>query len=155
MKERIAVFAGSFDPLTVGHEEIIRKGLTIFDRIVVGIGINADKKYMFPNETRERWIRQVFSDTDRVTVKSYSGLTVEFCKQEGAAFLLRGIRNVADFEFEKAIAHMNGFIAPGIESVFLLTSPENAPVSSTIVRDILRNGGDVTRFVPPAIRKDL
>lgn len=155
MKDRIAVFPGSFDPFTLGHEEIIRKGLSVFDKIVVGIGTNAEKKYMYSASIREQWIRDTFSDTDRIVVQSYQGLTVDFCKKVNAGFILRGLRTSSDFEFEKAIAHMNGSIQPGIETFFVLTRPEYASLSSTIVRDIIRNGGDAKRFVPAAVRKSL
>lgn len=146
--KRIALFPGSFDPITNGHADIIEKGLTIFDKIIIGIGNNAEKKYMFSLAQREEWIKSRYQDNPRIEVSSYSGLTVEFCKQRGAGFILRGLRNAADFEFEKAIAHMNGAIAPAIETIFVLSDLKYGAISSSIIRDIIRNNGDVSQFVP-------
>lgn len=150
---RTAVFPGSFDPLTLGHVDIIKRGLRIFDRIIIGIGNNSEKKYMFPLESREQWIKKTFEDEQRIVIKSYQGLTVEFCKKMEATYLLRGLRNAADFEFEKAIAHMNAALVPEIETVFVLSDLKYGALSSSIVRDILRNGGNADQFLPEAIQK--
>ena len=145
---RIAVFPGSFDPITRGHEDIVNRALPLFDKIIVAIGVNSAKQTMFTLEQRKNWIRSTFSHTDKVVVKDYQGLTTEFCLREKAGFILRGVRDSGDFRFERPIAQMNRKLAENIETVFLITAPEFAPYSSTIVRDIFRNGGDVSRFVP-------
>lgn len=150
--QRIAVFPGSFDPITLGHVNIILKGLQIFDKIIVGIGNNAEKKYMFPLHERESWIQNTFRDESRVEVKNYSGLTVEFCKKNGAGFILRGLRNAPDFEFEKAIAHMNSSVSPLVETIFVLSDLNLSAISSSIVRDIIRNGGNASDFVPLTVK---
>ncbi|HLN96101.1 MAG TPA: pantetheine-phosphate adenylyltransferase, partial [Flavobacterium sp.] len=138
---RRAVFPGSFDPITLGHYDIIKRSLPLFDEIIVAIGVNADKKYMFPLEERQRFIEQAFADEPSVKVVTYSGLTIDFCKEVKAKFILRGLRNPADFEFEKAIAHTNRKLSK-IETVFLLTAANTSYISSSIVRDVIRNGGD-------------
>ena len=142
-----AVFPGSFDPITIGHEDIIRRGLDLFDEIVVAVGVNADKRYQFSLEERLAFIRATFKDEPKITVTTYQGLTVDFCKQINADFILRGLRNPADFEFEKAIAHTNRTLTE-IETVFLLTASNKDFISSSIVRDVLRNQGDIKAFVP-------
>lgn len=146
--EKIALFPGSFDPITIGHENIVRRGLYLFDRIIVAIGYNSIKKGFFPLEKRLLWIRQVFEDEPRITVDYFKGLTIEYCRKVNARYLLRGIRTAADFEYERAIAQTNKAMAPDIESVFLLTAPEHASVNSTIVRDIIMHGGDASIFLP-------
>ncbi len=151
MSDRIAVFPGSFDPLTRGHEDILRRALPLFDTIIAAIGINSNKKSFFPLEKRKQWIETVFKGEKKIKVMSYEGLTVEFCKQVNARYILRGLRTSADFEFERAIGQMNRAMTPGIETVFLLTSPEFSAISSTIVRDIIRNGGDAKQFVPHGV----
>ena len=148
---KTAVFPGSFDPITLGHIDIVKRGLKIFDKVIVGIGNNAEKKYMFSSEKREEWIRSVFKDEPRVNVAVYSGLTVDFCKKNNAEFIIRGLRTSSDFEFEKAIAHMNAAISGGIETAFILSELKYAALSSSIVRDILRNGGDASQFLPAEI----
>ena len=155
MNLKTAVFPGSFDPFTLAHESIVRRSLPLFGKVIIGIGVNADKKYMFPLEKREQWIREVFSNEAKVEVKSYSGLTVDFCRQNGAGYILRGIRNAADFEFEKAIAQMNRSMTPDVETLCLFSDPEFGSLSSTIIRDIIRNGGDVEKFLPAAISRAL
>jgi pantetheine-phosphate adenylyltransferase len=147
-----AVFPGSFDPITLGHYDIIKRGLTLFDEIILAIGINAEKKYMFSLEQRKKFIEETFADEPKIKVKTYKGLTVDFCKQEKAEFILRGLRNPGDFEFEKAIAHTNRKLEK-IETIFLLTSSGKSYISSSIVRDVLRNGGDYKLLVPAAVRK--
>jgi pantetheine-phosphate adenylyltransferase len=149
---KIAVFPGSFDPFTIGHESLVLRALSIFDRIIIAIGYNSEKKGYFPLEKRLEWIENVFRDQPAVEVTWFSGLTVDFCQKKNASFILRGLRTAADFEFERAIAQVNKAMAGGIESVFLLTRPEHTFINSTIVRDILRNGGDVSRFVPGGVR---
>lgn len=149
---RIAVFPGSFDPLTLGHVDIITRGLQFFDRVVVGIGNNAEKKYMFPLSDREAWLKNAFSNESRVEVQSYNGLTVDFCKKVNANFILRGLRNAADFEFEKAIAHMNAGISENIETVFILSDLKYNALSSSIIRDIIRNGGNASKYLPASVK---
>ncbi len=150
--ERIAVFPGSFDPITKGHESIILRAIPIFDKIVVAIGENSEKKTFFPLEMRINWIKAVFNAYPSISVQSYHGLTVDFCKQMNARFILRGLRTSADFEFERSIGQINKNLDPDIETVFLLTTPEYTALNSSIVRDILRNGGNPSRFVPDAVK---
>lgn len=145
-----AIFPGSFDPLTLGHYDIIKRGITVFDELLIAIGINADKKYMFSLEERTRFISEAFKDESKIKVVTYEGLTVDFCKKVDADFILRGLRNPADFEFEKAIAHTNRKLSE-IETVFLLTSSGKSYISSSIVRDVIRNGGDYTGLVPKTV----
>ncbi|HUH27834.1 pantetheine-phosphate adenylyltransferase [Gelidibacter sp.] len=145
-----ALFPGSFDPLTLGHFDIINRGLKVFDEVVVAIGINADKKYMFSLEERLNFIREAFKEHPKVKVMTYTGLTIDFCKEIDAQFILRGLRNPADFEFEKAIAHTNRKLSK-IETVFLLTAASTSYISSSIVRDVIRNNGDYTVLVPDSV----
>ncbi len=146
-----AIFPGSFDPLTLGHYDIIMRGITVFDELIIAIGKNADKKYMFSLEERMRFIKEAFKDQKQIKVLTYEGLTVDFCKKVDAAYILRGLRNPGDFEFEKAIAHTNRKLSE-IETVFLLTSSGKSYISSSIVRDVIRNGGDYTGLVPDSVR---
>ncbi len=146
-----AIFPGSFDPITLGHYDIIKRGVTLFDEIIVAIGINADKKYMFSLEERKKFIEDSFKDEPRIKVVTYEGLTVDLCKKIDVEFILRGLRNPADFEFEKAIAHTNRDLAP-IETVFLLTAAKTSYIASSIVRDVIRNNGDYTKLVPKSVR---
>ncbi|OYQ31978.1 pantetheine-phosphate adenylyltransferase [Flavobacterium cyanobacteriorum] len=148
---KIAVFPGSFDPITLGHYDIIKRGVGLFDKIIVAIGVNAEKKYMFPLEERRKFIEEAFANEPKVEVVTYQGLTIDLCKKVGAQFILRGLRNPADFEFEKAIAHTNRELSQ-IETVFLLTAARTSYISSSIVRDVLRNGGDYTILVPDSVR---
>jgi pantetheine-phosphate adenylyltransferase len=147
-----AIFPGSFDPITNGHYDIIKRGVSLFDEIIVAIGVNAEKKYMFSLEDRKRFIEESFKDEPKVRVITYEGLTIDLCKKEKAQFILRGLRNPADFEFEKAIAHTNRKLSQ-IETVFLLTAARTSYISSSIVRDVLRNGGDISKLVPEAVIK--
>lgn len=149
--KKTAVFPGSFDPFTIGHENIVKRGLGLFDEIIIAVGANALKKSYYSLETRKEMISRVFKNESRVKVDHYEGLTVDFCKKNNAKYILRGLRTAADFEFERAIAQVNRAMAPDIESVFLLTEPEHSPVNSTIVRDIIRSGGDASMFVPSSI----
>ena len=151
MSKKIAIFPGSFDPFTIGHESVITRAMPLFDEIIVAIGTNTNKQAYFSMEQRMQMIREVFSDNEQVKVESYKGLTVEFCRQKGARYLLRGLRTAADFEYERAIAQTNKAMYPELESVFLLTLPEHNHITSTIIRDIIRLGGDANQFVPKAI----
>lgn len=146
-----AIFPGSFDPITLGHYDIIKRSLPLFDEIIIAIGINADKKYMFSLEDRKRFIEKSFADEPKISVISYEGLTIDLCKKNKAEFILRGLRNPADFEFEKAIAHTNRRLSK-IETVFLLTAAQTSFISSSIVRDVIRNGGDYKVLVPDSVR---
>lgn len=145
-----ALFPGSFDPITLGHYDIIKRSVTLFDEVIVAIGINADKKYMFTLEERQQFIEEAFKDEPRIKVVTYKGLTVDFCLKNNVEFILRGLRNPADFEFEKAIAHTNRDLAP-IETVFLLTAASTSYISSSIVRDVIRNNGEYTKLVPKSV----
>ena len=147
---RRALFPGSFDPLTNGHEDIIKRGLNLFDEIIIGIGVNSEKKYMFSSEKRIKFIKNLFKKNNKIIVTKYEGLTVDFCKSINANYILRGLRNPSDFQFEKAIAHTNKKIS-GIETVFLLTSAETSFISSGIVREIIMNKGDYKSLVPRTV----
>jgi len=149
--ERIAIFPGSFDPFTVGHESIVNRALPLFDKIIIMIGYNSNKLSFFPLEKRAKWINEVFKNEPRVEVETHEGLTVDFCKKVNASYILRGLRTSADFEYERAIAQINKKMLPKIESVFLLTMPEHTPINSTIVRDIILHGGDASMFLPAAL----
>lgn len=150
-KMKRAIFPGSFDPITLGHYDIIKRGVELFEEVIVSIGINSEKKYMFSLEDRKRFIEDAFKDEPRVKVMVYEGLTVEFCKEIKAPFILRGLRNPADFEFEKAIAHTNRRLSE-IDTVFLLTAASTSYISSSIVRDVIKNNGDYTVLVPHSVR---
>jgi pantetheine-phosphate adenylyltransferase len=149
--ERITVFPGSFDPIHRGHESIIRRALNLFDKVIVAIGDNAEKTSFYPLEQRLRWLQTIFDREPKIEIVSYSGLTVDFCQKSGANFILRGLRTAADFEFERGIGQMNRLMVPGIETVFLLCEPEYTSLSSSIIREIIRNGGDVKQFVPEGV----
>ena len=148
---KTAVFPGSFDPFTVGHEALVRRALMLFDRVIIAVGENAEKKNLFSIENRMKMISKVFDGESRVIVTRFRGLTVDFCRKNGASYILRGLRTAADFEYERAMGQMNRKMAPEIDTVFLLTSTEHTPVNSTIVRDIIVNGGDASIFVPSVI----
>lgn len=149
--KRVAIFPGSFDPFTVGHESIVKRALPLFDEIVIMIGYNTNKRSFFPIEKRESWIRKVFEGEHKIQVERHHGLTVDFCKKVNARYILRGLRTSADFEYERAIAQVNKKMHPQIESVFLLTIPELTPINSSIVRDIILHGGDARMFIPAAL----
>ena len=149
---KIALFPGSFDPITVGHVDIINRSINLFDKIIIGVGINTTKQTMFTLEQRMEWIKTTFVTQPVIEIKSYEGLTVDFAKKCHAQYLLRGLRTSTDFQFEKAIAQMNHYMDNQIETVFILSSPQYAPVSSTIVRDIIRHGGNVKTFVPESVK---
>jgi pantetheine-phosphate adenylyltransferase len=149
--KKIAVFPGSFDPLTLGHESLVVRALPLFDEIIIAVGINTLKSYYFPVEKRINWIKKVFSQYPQISVTSYEGLTVEFCRSVGAQLILRGLRTSADFEFERSIAQVNKKLYPEVETIFLLTTPEHTAITSSVIRDVVRNGGDASQFVPSAV----
>jgi|TARA_B100001750_G_scaffold233135_1_gene232999 pantetheine-phosphate adenylyltransferase len=147
---KTAIFPGSFDPITLGHKDIIEKSLNIFDSVIIGIGQNSEKKYMFSAERRKQFVEEAFKSINNIEVKIYDELTVDFCKKNNADFIIRGLRNVSDFEFEKNIALTNRKLG-GIETVFLLTSAKNSFISSGIVRDLIKNNGDYSLFIPEGL----
>jgi len=148
---RIAVFPGSFDPITKGHESIVQRALPLFDTIIVAIGSNSTKNSMFPLEKRRQWIENTFNKYPNVKVVDYSSLTIELCRKHGANYILRGLRSVTDFEYESSIAKMNRAMEPTIETVFMLALPEYSAIHSTIIREIIKNNGDVSQFIPSGI----
>ena len=150
--KKIAVFPGSFDPITLGHVSVIKRALPLFDKIVIAIGDNADKKHMFSADQRKSWIREVFKNNDKIEIDIYDGLTVEYCKKKNSHFILRGLRTSADFEFERSIAQINRSLAPEVDTLFILTETKYTPISSSIVRDVIRNNGDISEFVPPEVK---
>lgn len=147
-----AIFPGSFDPITKGHESLVLRSLDLFDEIVIAIGNNVNKKYMFPLEQRIKFIEDTFKDYEKVTVQSYEGLTIDFCKKINAKYMLRGLRNSSDFGFEKPISQMNKKLNPDIETIFLITNPELSAISSSIIRDIIINKGDASKFLPKGVK---
>ena len=154
--QKIAVFPGSFDPITKGHESIVKRAIPLFDKIIIAVGENTEKKQYFTIEQRMKWIKKVFDGYSEISVEKYSGLTVDFCRKVNAKYILRGLRTSADFEFERSIGQMNKLMLPEIETVFLLTTPEFTALNSSIVRDILRHGGEARQFIPDVIDlKDL
>ncbi|PSK91917.1 pantetheine-phosphate adenylyltransferase [Taibaiella chishuiensis] len=150
--QRTCLFPGSFDPVTKGHIDIIQRSVALFDKLVIGVGINSNKQPMFSAEQRVGWIREVFAGDSRIEVVSYEGLTVDFCRKIGAQFILRGVRYVSDFEYEKAIADMNRMLESSVETIFLPCTPEYSTISSTLVRDVIRNGGNVDLFIPKEVK---
>jgi pantetheine-phosphate adenylyltransferase len=152
---RICLFPGTFDPVTMGHIDIINRAIPLFDKLVIGIGRNVNKVPMFSEEQRLQWLKDIFRHEPKVEAVVYEGLTVECCKQVGAQFILRGIRYVNDFEYEKAIADMNRSLEGNIDTVFLTCLPQYTSVASTLVRDVLKNGGDVSQFLPNEVNQTL
>lgn len=150
--KKTAVFPGTFDPFTVGHESIVNRAQVLFDKIYIAIGFNAQKDALFSLEDRKGFINQVFKDNDKIEIIHFEGLTIDLCKEVGANYILRGLRTAADFEYERAIAQVNKAMHDGIETVFLLTMPEHTPVNSSIVRDIIRHGGDISKFIPTKMK---
>lgn len=146
-----AVFPGTFDPFTLGHESVVRKAIPLFDRIIVAVGHNSSKSAFFDLEKRMGWIRDIFSGEPSIKVISYTGLTVNMCREQKSQFIIRGLRSSKDFEYETPLAHMNHSLAPDVETVFFLCEPRYAAINATIVRDIIRNGGDASAFVPKAV----
>ena len=152
---RTCLFPGTFDPVTFGHIDIIDRSLDLFDKVVIGIGKNTSKIPMYSEEKRLEWLKEIYKDEPKVEALVYEGLTAECCKRVGAKFILRGIRYVNDFEYEKAIADMNRSLDSTIETIFLTCLPEYTSVASTLVRDVIRNGGDVSQFLPSVVRKSI
>ena len=148
---KIAVFPGSFDPITVGHVDIVLRALPLFDKIIIAIGVNTQKKYLYSLEGRIAWLKEVFKNESKVEIASYEGLTINFCKLKKAQYILRGIRSAADFEYEKTIAHLNHAMNEDLETILILSKPELSSISSTIVREIIKGQGDVSKFVPKEI----
>ena len=153
--QRICLFPGTFDPVTLGHTDIIDRALPLFDKLVIGIGRNVNKQPMFSEQQRLDWLYEIYKSNDKVEAVAYDGLTVSCCRMVGAKFILRGIRYVNDFEYEKAIADMNRSIAENIETIFLTCLPQYTSVASTLVRDVLKNGGDVSKFLPAAVNQTI
>lgn len=150
---RICLFPGTFDPITLGHTDVIRRAVNLFDKLVIGIGVNSSKQPMFSLEQRVEWVKEIFKDDSRIEAAGYSGLTIDYCKEIGAQFILRGIRYVSDFEYEKAIADMNRMLAPDVETIFLTCSPVYSTISSTLVRDVIRNKKEEAyQFLPAEVR---
>ncbi len=148
---KIAVFPGSFDPITVGHVDLVRRALPLFDRIIVAVGVNSTKKYLFPLERRIEWLQKVFEGEDKIGVDSFENLTAHYCNRIGARYLLRGLRNASDFDYEKTISQLNHIVGDGIETVFLIAQPEFSHISSTIVREIIIGGADPKPFLPKEV----
>lgn len=152
---KIAVFPGSFDPITIGHVSLVKRALPIFDKIVIGIGLNTSKNKLFSLEQRKKWIMDVFKDESKIEVMTFEGLTVNFCKKIGAKYIIRGLRNASDFDYEKTIAQLNHELNPEIETVFFISRPKYSHISSTIVREIIRVKGDASSLVPEEVKLDL
>ena len=152
---RIALFPGTFDPITLGHVDIVNRSLNLFDKIVIGIGTNASKVPMYSDEQRLNWLNEIYKNDSRVEASVYEGLTVDFCKKIGAKYILRGIRFVSDFEYEKFIADMNRTLDASIETIFLTCQPMYSSIASTLVRDVIRNGGDASSFLPEIVRNEI
>ena len=153
--KKIAVFPGSFDPITIGHVDIIERSVDLFDKIFVAIGVNTQKQYLFDLEQRLDWLREVFQNHPTIAVDSYEGLTTRYCDKVEANYIIRGIRSAGDFEYEKTIAHLNNSMNPNLETLLILSKPEYSSISSTIVREIIRADGDVSKFVPKEIVESL
>ncbi|MEL6392688.1 MAG: pantetheine-phosphate adenylyltransferase [Bacteroidota bacterium] len=149
------VFPGSFDPITQGHVDLVSRAADLFDQVVVAVGINSQKKYLFTLEQRMEWLRRVFADQPKVRVDSFEGLTAHYCQQIGARYLLRGLRNASDFDYEKTISQLNEIVGEGLETFFLISRPAYSHISSTIVREIIKGGGDVTPFVPDSLADEI
>jgi pantetheine-phosphate adenylyltransferase len=149
---KICVFPGSFDPITSGHVDLVKRALPLFDKIIIAIGINAQKKYLFSLEQRQDWIKEVFKDEPKVSVDTFENLTADYCKRVEAAWILRGLRNASDFDYEKTISQLNFIVGKGVETMFLISQPAFSHVSSTIVREIIKGGGDASPFLPKEIK---
>lgn len=150
--ERICLFPGTFDPITLGHVDVIERAVSLFDKLVIGVGMNASKQPMFTVEQRTGWIQDIFRNDPRIVVTGYEGLTVDYCRKINAHYILRGIRYISDFEYEKAIADMNRMLVPDIETIFLTCSPLYSTISSTLVRDVIRNNGNAGMFLPKEVK---
>lgn len=154
MMSKIAVFPGSFDPITTGHAELVRRALPLFDKIIVAIGVNSQKQTLFTLEQRIEWIKAVFADEPRVEVDWFENLTAHYCTRIGARYLLRGLRNASDFDYEKTISQLNHIVGGGLETIFLISDPAYSHISSTIVREIIKGGGDASPFLPKAVKPE-
>lgn len=150
-----AVFPGSFDPITTGHVDLVRRALPLFDEVVVAVGVNTQKRCLYDLDTRLKWLRDVFAKEQRVRVDSFERLTAHYCHRIGARYLLRGLRNASDFDYEKTISQLNHIVGEGLETIFLIARPEYSHISSTIVREIIKGGGQADTFVPPEVRAGL
>jgi len=148
----IAVFPGSFDPITTGHVQIVKRALPLFEKVVVAVGVNSQKKYLYSLDQRLSWLKEVFADEPKVTIDTYTGLTAHYCNKVGASFLLRGLRSASDFDYEKTISQLNNIVGKNLETVFLISEPAYSHISSTIVREIIRGGGDATPFIPQKLK---
>jgi len=148
---KVAVFPGSFSPFSIGHQSVVEKALPLFDKIIISIGVNSKKNQYFSIQERMQWIESVYANNNKIEIKKYKGLTIDFCKKEGANFILRGLRDSHDFKFEKNIAQMNKDLDSSIETIFIITAPEVSHISSSLIRDIIKNGGDVSQFIPKEI----
>ena len=148
---KICVFPGSFDPITAGHEDIVRRALPLFDKVIIGIGVNSQKNSLFPLEQRMAWIKAVFADEPKVTVDTFENLTADFCKRVQAKWILRGLRNASDFDYEKTISQLNFIVGGGVETFFVISQPQFSHISSTIVREIIKGGGDASPFLPKKV----
>ena len=148
---KTAIFPGSFSPFTVGHQSVVDRALPLFDKIIISIGINSEKNQYFSIEERLQWIKDVYGNNPKIEIKFYEGLTVDFCKKENANYILRGLRDSHDFKFEKGIAQMNKDLNKEVETIFIITPPQISHISSSIIRDIIKNGGDVSKFIPKEI----
>lgn len=148
---KIAVFPGSFDPITRGHVELVTRALPLFDKIIIAVGVNSNKKTLFSLEERMEWLEKVFADESKVEVDSFQKLTAHYCKRIGAKYLLRGLRNSSDFDYEKTISQLNSIIGEGLETIFLISRPQYSHISSTIVREIIKGGGDASPFLPEEV----
>lgn len=149
---KVAVFPGSFDPITRGHVSVLNRALPLFDKIIVAIGVNSGKQSMFSKEQRMEWIKEIYKGNSKIEVITYEGLTVDLCKKHQSKFILRGLRSSVDFEYERSIAHMNKTMVNDIETIFILTEQEYSAINSSIVREIIKNGGDVKAFLPESIK---
>ena len=148
---KVAVFPGSFSPFSIGHQSVVEKAIPLFDKIIISVGVNSKKNQYFSIQERMQWIGSVYANNEKIEIKRYEGLTIDFCKKEGANFILRGLRDSHDFKFEKNIAQMNNDLDSSIETIFIITPPELSHISSSLIRDIIKNGGDVSKFIPKEI----
>lgn len=153
--KKTAIFPGSFDPITIGHVDVVERALPLFDELIIAVGVNTQKKYLFTLEQRLDWIAKVFEHQPKIKVEHYTGLTINYCIKKGAQYILRGIRSSADFEYEKTIAHLNNAMEPTVETLLILSKPELASISSTIVREIIIGKGDVSKFIPSEVVSEM
>ena len=151
---KTAVFPGSFDPITTGHVDLVRRAVPLFDKIVVAVGINSQKKYLYTLEQRLAFLKEVFADEPKIEIGSFEGLTAHYCQSIGARYLLRGLRNASDFDYEKTISQLNGIVGEGLETIFLISAPAYSHISSTIVREIIKGGGDARPFLPEGVQPE-